>query len=111
MVPPQGQPAPGGALEELTLLAVKSLEEAAYAVTVHERLEETSKRVITMGAVYAVLDRLERKGLVRSALGPPTPARGGKRKRFFSVTAGGMEAVRRLRRTRDRLWRTIEDSR
>jgi DNA-binding PadR family transcriptional regulator len=64
-----------------------------------------------MGAVYAALDRLERKGLARSALGEPTRERGGKAKRLFAVTPDGMQTIRYLRRVRDRIWRAIEEGR
>jgi len=64
-----------------------------------------------MGAVYAALDRLEAKGLVRSLLGDPTPQRGGKRKRLFEITPSGMSTLRDLRRVRDRIWTTIEEGR
>jgi DNA-binding PadR family transcriptional regulator len=64
-----------------------------------------------MGAVYAALERLEQKGLVRSALGDPTPERGGKRKRLFAITPAGVRLVNDLRRVRDRIWRAIEEKR
>lgn len=64
-----------------------------------------------MGAVYAALDRLERKGFVCSLLGKATAVRGGKRKRHFSITAQGREVLRDVRAVRERLWRTIEEGR
>ena len=64
-----------------------------------------------MGAVYAALDRLEHKGLVRSTLGAPTPERGGKRKRLFAVTADGVRLLRDVRRVREGMWRVIEEKR
>ena len=98
-----------GEFEELLLLAVQGVPGKAYGVPVQQYLERTTGRRVSMGAVYAALDRLEAKGLVRSAFGDPTPTRGGKRTRVFSVTPAGVRAARETRRIRDRLWRAIEE--
>jgi DNA-binding PadR family transcriptional regulator len=90
--------------EELVLLAVASLGDAAYGVTVQQRLEAETRTPVSIGAVYAVLDRLERKGYVRSALGAATAERGGRRKRFFRPTAAGAAALREMDRIRSSLW-------
>jgi DNA-binding PadR family transcriptional regulator len=89
--------------EELVLLATASLRDDAYGVAVQQRLQEETGSRVTIGAVYAVLDRLERKGLVRSAWGDATPQRGGRRKRMFRVTAPGLAALREMRGIRTRL--------
>jgi DNA-binding PadR family transcriptional regulator len=75
---------------------------------VQQHLEDLAARPVTMGAVYSALERLERKGLLRSALGEPTRERGGKRKRLYQVTKPGDDALRDVRRVREALWRTIE---
>jgi DNA-binding PadR family transcriptional regulator len=97
-----------GEFEELTLLAVRVLRDEAYGVAVQEYVERVTDRSITMGAVYASLDRLERKGFLRSALGDARPERGGKRKRLFSVTSAGTLALKEVRRVREHIWRAIE---
>jgi len=89
--------------EELVLLATASLGAGAYGVTVQQRLEAETGSAIALGAVYAVLDRLQRKGYVRSAWGETTPQRGGRRKRMFRVTAPGLTALRAMGRIRSRL--------
>ena len=89
--------------EELVLLATASLGQEAYGVTVQQRLEAETGSAVALGAVYAVLDRLERKGCVRSAWGEATPQRGGRRKRMFRVTAPGLTALRAMGRIRSRL--------
>ncbi len=89
--------------EELVLLATASLGVEAYGVTVQQRLEVETGSAIALGAVYAVLDRLQRKGYVRSAWGETTPQRGGRRKRMFRVTAPGLTALRAMGRIRSRL--------
>lgn len=97
-----------GEFEEFTLLAVRALGDRTYGVPVQQFVEEARKSAVTMGAVYAALDRLEEKGFVRSVMGDPSPTRGGKRKRLFEVTPLGNKTVRELRRARDRIWAAID---
>ena len=97
-----------GEFEELILLAVWSLGESAYSVRIQEQLEEDAGRSASLGAIYAAMDRLERKRLVRSWVGRPTAVRGGRRKRFYALTEGGRAALRRLRATRAVLWGRID---
>jgi PadR family transcriptional regulator, regulatory protein PadR len=98
-----------GEFEELTLLAICALEPPIYGVPIQEFIEKTTGRDVTMGAVYAALDRLEDKGFVRSELGEPTAERGGKAKRLFDVTPLGRRTLKELRATRERIWRAIEE--
>jgi PadR family transcriptional regulator PadR len=86
-----------GEFEHLILLAVLRLGAEAYGMRVRREIAERTSRDVTIGAVYATLDRLAAKGLVRSTLSDPTPERGGRAKRSFSVTAAGMAAVNRAR--------------
>jgi PadR family transcriptional regulator, regulatory protein PadR len=87
-----------GEFENITLLAVLRLEDRAYGVTVRQEIELRIHREVSIGAVYATLDRLEKKGYATSHQGDPTPERGGRSKRFFRVTADGIEAVIRTHR-------------
>jgi PadR family transcriptional regulator PadR len=84
-----------GEFEHIIVLALLRLEDRAYGVTVRQEIQFRIKRDVSIGAVYATLDRLERKGFVKSHRGDPTPERGGRSKRFFRVTAKGIEAVNR----------------
>lgn len=84
-----------GEFEKLVMLAVLHLGDDAYGATIIRELEERTGRATSAGAVYVALRRLEKKGLVTSRLGSPTPRRGGRPKRFFSVHADGVEALRR----------------
>src|SRR6188508_437859 len=93
-----------GEFEELTLLAVRAQGEATYAVPVQRFVERTTGRIVSMGAVYAALERLAQKGHLSSTFGEVTPERGGKRKRLFEVTTEGMRTLRDLRRVRERIW-------
>ena len=96
-----------GEFEELTLVAVLALGDGAYGVPVQQLIERETGREVTLGAVYAALDRMERKGYVRSSLSEPTAARGGKRRRVFDVTPGGLRIVRDARRAREALWLAV----
>lgn len=98
-----------GEFEEFTLLAVRALGESTYGVPVQQFVEQATGRRASIGAVYAALDRLEAKGFVRSVIGEPTAARGGKRKRMFTVTPAGITTAAELRRVREQIWRTIEE--
>jgi len=93
--------------ELMILLAILRVGDEAYGVPVAREIEGTGGRSVVLGAVYAALDRLEANGLVSSALGDPTPARGGRAKRFFRVTPAGLKAVRQTRRALTRLWEGV----
>jgi DNA-binding PadR family transcriptional regulator len=86
-----------GEFEHLILLAVLRLREDAYGMRVRREIAERTGRDVTIGAVYATLERLESKGLVSATMGEATPERGGRPKRSFQVTGAGMEAVNRTR--------------
>src|SRR5271170_2027171 len=87
-----------GEFEHIIVLALLRLEDQAYGVTVRQEIEVRIQREVSIGAVYATLDRLETKGYVKSHHGDPTPERGGRSKRFFRVTTKGVAAVNRTQR-------------
>lgn len=93
--------------ELILLLAVLRLGDDAYGVTIARELEETGRRTVLLGAIYAALNRLEANGLVRSSHGESTAARGGRAKRYFSVTAKGLRAIKDARRSFTALWSGI----
>ena len=97
-----------GEFEHLVLLALVRLGDRAYGVTVRQELESRAAREVSLGAVYATLDRLEAKGYVKSSLGEPTKERGGRSKRFFRMTANGAKALRRTHRTLQRMTEGLE---
>ena len=97
-----------GEFEELVLLAVAGLGEEAYAVSVQQRIERRADRAASMGAVYSTLDRLEAKGCLASRLGQVTPEPGGRRKRFYRLTATGAGALQTARDARARMWDGID---
>jgi DNA-binding PadR family transcriptional regulator len=97
-----------GEFEQIVLLAVLKIRDDAYGVTVHEELERHTKRPVARGAVYMTLDRLEKKGLLTSALSEPTAERGGRAKRCYAVTKTAVQALRASRRTLLSLWDGLE---
>jgi len=96
-----------GEFEELVLLTIAVLVNDAYSVAVCDELEKNTGRAPKLGVVHAVLNRLEEKGLVKSKLGEATSTRGGKRKRYYSVTNAGQAAITRSKELRDNLWNMI----
>lgn len=97
-----------GELEQIVLLAVMRLGDDAYAVPILDQIEEQTGRKIARGALYTALDRLEAKGCLRSRLGEPLPERGGRARRFFTVTPAAVRALKDSRLALMRLWRGLE---
>ncbi|PYV93990.1 MAG: PadR family transcriptional regulator [Acidobacteria bacterium] len=87
-----------GEFEHIVILALLRLADRAYGVTVRQEIEARTGREVSIGAIYATLERLQAKGYVKSQFGDPTPERGGRSKRFFHVTAKGISAVNRTHR-------------
>jgi DNA-binding PadR family transcriptional regulator len=82
-----------GSLEHIVLLALVRLDDNAHGMIVRREIEERTGRNVSIGAVYATLERLEAKGYVSSFTGEPTPERGGRAKRLFRVEAAGKRAL------------------
>jgi PadR family transcriptional regulator len=93
-----------GDLEQLVMLAVLRLGEAAYGASIQRELATRARRKVSLGTVHVTLMRLENKGLVRSWLGDPSPNRGGKARRHYSLERGGEKALRATRDTMARMW-------
>ena len=98
-----------GELETLILLAILRLGGETYGVPVRDEIEAQTGRRLTRGAVYTALARLEKKAYLDSTIGPPTPTRGGKSKRFYSVNELGLQALRRSTRVVNQMRAGIEE--
>ena len=85
-----------GDFEQRILFALIRLGSGAYGVSIRREIEERTGRAISAGALYTALNRLEKRGLVSSRLGEPTPERGGKRKRLYTVQPAGERALARV---------------
>jgi DNA-binding PadR family transcriptional regulator len=97
-----------GELEQLLLLIVLRLAGDAYANPIGDELEASAGRRIARGALYTALERLEVKGCLRSTMGEPLAERGGRARRYFSVTPTGLRALRNSRRVLLGLWAGLE---
>lgn len=82
-----------GEFEELVLLAVGAMHPEAYGVAVMDEIASESGRKVNISAVHTVLRRMEEKGYVNSFMGGATNERGGRRKRYFELTAFGKKAL------------------
>lgn len=93
-----------GEFEQIVLLAVLALGDAAYAVPVRREIRRLTSRDVARGAIYVTLDRLEQKGYLASRLGEPTAARGGRARRYYRATPTARAALRRSRHALEKLW-------
>jgi DNA-binding PadR family transcriptional regulator len=96
-----------GEFEEVVLLTVAILGEEAYGVTVTQELEQKTGRSVGFSTVHTTLQRMEEKGLLSSKMGGATAERGGRRKRFFTITAFGRKALTEVRQVREELWNAL----
>ena len=82
-----------GEFEELVLLMVAALYDEAYGVSILENLEEELGKTLNISAVHVALKRMEDKGFVKSRFGGITEERGGRRKKYYVVTALGKKVL------------------
>ncbi len=97
-----------GEFEQMVLLAIVQLGDDAYGVRIREEIEQRVGRDVARGALYTTLDRMESKGLVTSATGASHAERGGRPRRYFTVSAAGLESLRESRKALLSLWSGIE---
>ena len=97
-----------GEFEQLLLLAVVHLGDAAYGVTIRREIEARTGRDVAIGALYTSLSRLEQKGFVRSTMSEPTAERGGRSRRHFELASAGAAALRQSRERLARMWEGLE---
>jgi PadR family transcriptional regulator PadR len=97
-----------GEFEQIVLLAILRLGDDAYGVPIRADIEQRTGRAVTVGALYRTLDRLEDKGFVASAFSDPTPARGGRSKRYFKVRPLGVRTLRASREALTAMWEGLE---
>jgi PadR family transcriptional regulator, regulatory protein PadR len=96
-----------GEFEEIVMLAVGILFKEAYGVAIIDEIEQRLERKVSIGALQTVLRRLERKGFLTSELGEATNVRGGKRKRYYSLTLLGSRVLRENQEQRIDLFKAI----
>lgn len=93
-----------GEFEELVLLTIATLGKDAYGVAIREQLENRANRSISIGALHSTISRLEDKGYLTSYMGEATAKRGGRKKRFFELTADAKSALADMKELRESLW-------
>lgn len=97
-----------GDFEQLVMLAVMRLDDDAYGTSIRAELKARAEREVSPGAIFTTLERLESRGLVTSRYGEPTPERGGRRKRYYKLSADGRKSLARSLRAVRRLLQGLE---
>lgn len=95
-----------GTLEE-TVLTIVLMKEQSYGVEIVQIYERHMNQTISLPAIHIVLKRLEKKGLVKSAFGEPTPERGGKRKKYYQATQTGYKLAHETQERRKQMWSLV----
>lgn len=98
---------PLGEFEEIVLLTVGVLYDEAYGVAIKDTIEEKAQRKVSVGALQSALKRMEKKGYLSSREGEANLQRGGKPKRYYTITAYGKIALQQSRDIRTQLWDSI----
>lgn len=98
-----------GEFEELVLLTVGILYDNAYSVAIQHELNQQTNRKVSISSVHAAVYRLEEKGLLNSRMGDMSSERGGKRKRLFTISQAGKEALEKASELRNRMRNQIPE--
>jgi len=93
-----------GNFELMILLAIMQVGDNAYGVPIAQEIEKHRGKPVSIGAIYAALERLESKDFVTSEMGEALPERGGRAKRYFRITKKGISEVQDTRRALIGLW-------
>ncbi len=96
-----------GEFEEIVLLTIGVLQEDAYGVAIKLEIEQRTNRTPSIGALHSALSRLEEKGFIKSKEGGATKSRGGRRKRFYTITSAGESTLVKANELRNELFRLI----
>ena len=96
-----------GEFEELVLLTVAAQHDQAYGVSIKESLEEELGKKINISAIHVALKRMSDKGFVNSRFGGITQDRGGRRKKFYVITALGKRRLDQQHDIRTSMYKRI----
>lgn len=99
-----------GEFEQMIIAAVVRLGDEAYGVSIVDFIAEHTGREVSSGALSTTLDRMERKGLVRSQLGDPSPGRGTRARRYIRITPTGLALARESRAALLNLWQGLGEA-
>jgi DNA-binding PadR family transcriptional regulator len=90
--------------EEIVLLSIWKLHGSAYGVTIRKQVSKITGKYWSIGAIYAPLHRVEKKGLVKTIKGDPIPERGGRSKIYYEITPRGKKALLEIKKVHDSMW-------
>ena len=96
-----------GEFQEVVLLSILILDDEAYGLKIQQELGTRLKRTLSRGALHTALTRLEEKGFIESRTGGATAERGGRRKRYYTLTNSGKESLKQARELREEMWSQI----
>lgn len=96
-----------GEFEEIVLLTVAILDGQAYGLSIIEEIKSRLDRSVSLGAIQTVLKRLEEKGMLSSEFGEATKVRGGKRKRYYTISTYGLQVINESKEQRLSLWNAL----
>jgi DNA-binding PadR family transcriptional regulator len=96
-----------GEIEHFVLVALLRLGGESYGVPILDEIAARTERAVSRPAVYIALRRLESKGLVTSRLGEATAERGGRAKRYFTLTKAGARQLEQTRVAFERMWADV----
>lgn len=96
-----------GEFQEIVMLAILVLDDNAYGVSIQKELKQRLNRECSRGALHTALTRLQEKGLISSEMGGASAIRGGRRKRYYTVTNKGKVALKAAKDSRDLMWKAI----
>ncbi|MEQ9424873.1 MAG: helix-turn-helix transcriptional regulator [Cyclobacteriaceae bacterium] len=96
-----------GEFQEIVLLSILILDDEAYGFKIQKEIGERLKRDLSRGALHAALSRLEEKGFIDSHVGGATAERGGRRKRYYTLTNSGKEALKQAKELREEMWSLV----
>jgi DNA-binding PadR family transcriptional regulator len=96
-----------GEFQEIVLLSILILDQEAYGLKIQHEINERLKRDLSRGALHAALTRLEEKGFLESRTGGATASRGGRSKRYYSLTNNGKVAIKEAKDLREEMWSLV----
>ncbi|UCC38599.1 MAG: PadR family transcriptional regulator [Candidatus Aminicenantes bacterium] len=91
--------------EELFLLAVFDIGQDAYLVNIREHLKKHSGKDWGFGSIYITLEKLRKRGLIKTHVGKPSARQGGKAIKYYELSKEGIQALRDNKRLHDKMWK------
>lgn len=95
--------------EEMVLLAIWRLKDAAYGVSIRRQIRQTAGKDYTYGTLYGLLRQMSHKGYIHKFKGDPLPRKGGRSRTYFKLTPAGIRALKEAIELHKRVWKDIDD--